>query len=301
MDNNLLKYLAFVKTVDTGSFTKAAASLNYAQSSISKMVADLEKEWGIVLLQRNKKGVGLTSSGELILPYARKILNDFEKIQEKVNEIHEIQSGIVRIGTFSSVAINWLPNIFSKFQEAYPKIDYEILLGDYDEVEKWIQEGRVDCGFLRLPAGGSFDTIILKKDEYKAVLPIDHPLAEKEMLGYEDLNDQPFLLLEHGGKTEVSELLEKNNAHPNVRFITWEDYAIMSMAERGLGIGILPEMILKRIPYQIAIRPFTKPYFREIALVMKDRRKLTPAAKKFTEYLKYKDIDQAAVNRVPVI
>lgn len=291
MDNNLLKYLAFVETVDKGSFTKAADSLNYAQSSISKMIADLEKEWGISLLQRNKKGVCLTSSGEQILPYARKILSDFEEMQQKVNSINGIQSGIVRIGTFSSVAINWLPDVFAKFQEDYPGIDYEMLLGDYDEVEKWIDEGRVDCGFLRLPVGSGFDVITLKRDEYKAVLPLNHPLTEKELLDYEDLNDQPFLLLEHGGKTEVSELLEKNNAHPNIRFITWEDYAIMSMVERGLGIGVLPEMILKRIPYQIAIRSFRTPYFREIALAMKDRKKLTPAAKKFIEYLKYRNVD----------
>lgn len=285
MDNNLLKYLAFVKTVDTGSFTKAAESLNYAQSSVSKMVADLEKEWGISLLQRNKKGICLTSSGKELLPYARKILSDFEEIEQKVNAINGIQSGIVRIGTFSSVAINWLPDIFAKFQEDYPEIDYEMLLGDYDEVEKWINEGRVDCGFLRLPTRKNFDVISLKKDEYKAVLPVNHPLAAKEKLDYQDLNGQPFLLLERGGKTEVSELLETNDAHPNIRFITWEDYAIMAMVERGLGIGVLPEMILKRIPYQIAIRSFRNPYFREIALAMKDRTKLTPATEKFVEYL----------------
>ena len=201
MDNNLLKYMAFVKTVDTGSFTKAAKSLNYAQSSISKMIADLEKEWGISLLERNKKGVSLTSTGKQILPYARKILSDFEEMQQKVDAINGIQTGIVRIGTFSSVAINWLPDIFAKFQQNYPGIDYEMMLGDYDEVEKWIEEGRVDCGFLRLPADGNFDVISLKKDEYKAVLPVNHPLAKKELLDYEDLNEQPFLLLEHGGKT----------------------------------------------------------------------------------------------------
>lgn len=74
--------------------------------------------------------------------------NIIEEIQQKVNAINGIQSGIVRIGTFSSVAINWLPDVFAKFQEDYPWIDYEMLLGDYDEVEKWISEGRVDCGFL---------------------------------------------------------------------------------------------------------------------------------------------------------
>ena len=291
MDNNLLKYLAFVETVDKGSFTKAAESLDYAQSSISKMIADLEKEWGISLLQRNKKGVCLTSSGEQLLPYARKILKDFEEMQQKVHAMNGIQSGRVRIGTFSSVAINWLPNIFSKFQKDYPGIDYEMLLGDYDEVEKWIDEGRVDCGFLRLPSANNFDVISLKQDEYKAVLPPNHPLAQKEFLDYKDLDEQPFLLLEHGGKTEVSELLETYNVHPNIRFTTWEDYAIMSMVEKGLGIGILPELIMKRIPYQIAIRPFRTPYFREIVLAMKDRSQLNPAVKMFIEYLKYRDMD----------
>ena len=182
MDNNLLKYIAFVETVDKGSFTKAAESLNYAQSSVSKMIADLEKEWGVVLLQRNKKGVCLTSSGEQILPFVRRILNDFGELQGKVNEIKGIQSGIVKIGTFSSVAINWLPNIFAKFQEDYPGIDYEMLLGDYEEVERWIEEGRVDCGFLRLPANTDLDVIKLKSDEYKAVLPVNHPLTQKEKL-----------------------------------------------------------------------------------------------------------------------
>lgn len=294
MDNNLLKYLAFVETVDKGSFTKAANSLNYAQSSISKMIADLEKEWGFPLLERNKKGVYLTSSGKQLLPYARKILSDFEEMQQQVHAINGIQSGTVRIGTFSSVAINWLPNIFSKFQEDYPKIDYEILLGDYDDIEKWIDEGRVDCGFLRLPSCTNFDIISLKQDEYKAVLPMNHPLAQKDFLDYKDLNEQPFLLLEHGGKTEVSELLEKYNIHPNIRFTTWEDYAIMSMVEKGLGIGVLPEMILKRIPYQVAIRPFRTPYFREIVLAMKDQKKMTPAIEKFIEYLKYRE-------RIPAI
>lgn len=67
-------------------------------------------------------------------------------------------------------------------------------------------------------------------------------------------------------------MLEKNHAHPNIRFTTWEDYAIMSMVERGLGIGVLPDMILKRIPYQIAIRSFRNPYFREIGLVMRQNK-----------------------------
>lgn len=286
MDNNLLKYLAFVKTVEKGSFTKAAQDLNYAQSSISKMVADLEKEWGLILLERNRNGICLTSAGEQILPLARTILNDFQALEGCVDQINGIQSGIVRIGTFSSVAINWLPDIFAELQKDYPGIDYEMLLGDYTEVEHWIEEGRVDCGFLRLPASSALDTISLKQDEYKVVLPMDHPLTQKEKIDIHDLENQPFLLLEHGGKTEVSELLERDHVHPDIRFTTWEDFAIMAMVEKGLGIGILPDMILRRIPYKLEIRSLEVPYYREIGLALKNRNRLTPATQKFIEYLK---------------
>lgn len=285
MDNNLLKYIAFVETVELGSFTKAAQKLNYAQSSVSKMIADLEKEWGVILLERSRAGICLTSSGEQILPYVRNIINDYRKLDDFVNQMNGIETGMVRIGTFSSVAINWLPDIFAEFQKDYPGIEYELLLGDYDEVERWIAEGRVDCGFLRKPSDTSLDVIELKDDEYKVVLPAGHPLAKKKKIRIEQLNDQPFLLLEHGGKTEVSDILEQSNVHPDIRFTTWEDFAIMSMVEKGLGIGILPDMILKRIPYQLEIRPLAKPYYRKICLAVKNKEQLTPATRKFMEYL----------------
>lgn len=290
MDNHLQKYLAFVKTVEKGSFTKAAEDLNYAQSSISKMIGDLEKKWNLTLLERNRNGVCLTSAGEQILPYIRRILNDHQELEGMIHQINGIQTGMVRIGTFASVAINWLPNIFAKFQKDYPGIEYEMLLGDYDEVEQWIEDGRVDCGFLRKPSNPALDTILLKKDEYKVILPIGHPLANEKTIKIELLNDHPFLLLEHGGKTEVSDLLEKNHVHPNIRFTTWEDFSIMSMAERGLGIGILPDMILQRIPYQLEIRSLEEPYYREIYLAMKNRKRLTPATQKFVEYLKFREM-----------
>lgn len=289
MENHLLKYLAFVKTVEKGSFTRAAQELAYAQSSVSKMVADLETEWGMTLLERSKSGVCLTSAGEQIMPFLRKVLKDYSELEGQICRMNGIETGEVRIGTFSSVAINWLPNIFSALQKDYPGIEFEMLLGDYDEVERWIREGRVDCGFLRLPAGPGFDTILLTEDEYKVVLPKGHPLAAHETVSIEALNDQPFLLLEHGGKTEVTALLERYQVHPAIRFTTWEDFAILAMVEKGLGIGILPDMILRRIPYKVEIRSLQEPYYRSIGLVMKHQAHLTPAVKKFIEYLPFRE------------
>ena len=288
MDNPLLKYLAFIKTVERGSFTRAAQELDYAQSSISKMVADLESEWGMTLLERSKNGVCLTSAGEQILPFLRKVLNDHQELEGQICRMNGLETGVVRIGTFASVAINWLPNIFAALQRDYPGIEYEMLLGDYDEVEQWIKEGRVDCGFLRLPTRIRFDTILLKQDEYKVVLPAGHYLAERETVAIEDLNALPFLLLEHGGKTEVSDLLERFHVQPDIRFTTWEDFAIMAMVEKGMGVSILPDMILQRIPYRVEIRSLQSPYYRSIGLAIKNQKHITPAVKRFIDYLPFR-------------
>ncbi len=288
MENPLLKYLAFVKTVERGSFTGAARELDYAQSSVSKMVADLENEWGMTLLERSKNGVRLTSAGEQVLPFLRKILYEHRELEGQILRMNGIESGIVRIGTFASVAIHWLPNIFAAMQMDYPGIEYEMLLGDYDEVEKWVREGRVDCGFLRLPTLPQFDAILLQQDEYKLVLPPGHRLAEKDSIDIKELQGLPFLLLEHGGKTEVSMLLERFHVQPDIRFTTWEDFAIMAMVEKGMGVSILPDMILRRIPYQLEIRPLQEPYYRPIGLAVKNQKHLTPAVKKFIDYLPYR-------------
>ncbi len=289
MDNNLQKYQAFITTVDCGSFTKAAGILGYAQSSISKMIADLEAEWNITLLERSRAGVQPTSDGLAMLPYARNLLNSYQKVQEQAASLSGITTGLIRIGTFSSVAAHWLPTIIQRFQKDYPGIRYEFLLGDYEEIEQWIFEGRVDCGFLRLPTKPEYETISLAVDEYVAVLPVDHPLTTKDMLCPQDLNDQPFMLLEHGGKTEVSEYLEAHLLKPDIRFTTWDDYAILSMVENGLGIGILPRLILQRIPYKVEIRSFSEPLYREIGLAMRNSKLISAAVTKFIEYLKYRD------------
>ena len=178
MDKNLQKYMAFVKTVEYGSFTKAADMLHYSQSGVSRMIHDLEQEWKVVLLERGKAGVRLTGDGIKILPHAKAVCMEYEKLQMQVDELNGLRSGMIRIGTFSSVATHWLPNIIKEFQKDYPGIDYELLLGDYTEIEEWIAEGRVDCGFLRLPTVPDFETIFLDQDDLRVILPENHPLAE---------------------------------------------------------------------------------------------------------------------------
>lgn len=291
MDMNLLKYLAFVKTVEYGSFTKASEILNYSQSGISRMIGDLEKEWKLTLLERSRSGVKLTSDGSRLLPYAKSLCDEYQKLQMQVDDLHGVQSGLIRIGTFSSVATHWLPNIIKAFQKDYPGIDYELLLGDYTEIEEWIAEGRVDCGFLRLPTRPDFETIVLHQDRLMAILPENHPLAALDQVPLSGLCSEPFMLLERGAKAEVSEVFERNHLQPRVHFTTWDDYAIMSMVESGLGISILPELILKRVPYRIVAKELDVPASRTIALSIRDKKTASLAVKRFMEYLDYRNPD----------
>ena len=288
MDMNLQKYLSYVKTVEYGSFTKAAEMLSYSQSGISRMISDLEQEWGISLLERGKNGVKPTSDGLKLLPYVQNLCADFDKLKMQVDELNGLQSGLIRIGTFSSVATHWLPNIIKEFQKDYPNMDYELLLGDYTEIEEWIHTGRVDCGFLRLPTRSDFETVFLQKDRLMAVIPENHPMCDREKFPVTALCDEPFMLLEKGAKAEISDIFERNHLTPDVRFTTWDDYAVMSMVESGLGIAILPELILKRIPYRIIAKELDVPAYRDIGLALRNKKTASLAVKRFMNYLQYR-------------
>ena len=285
---NIQKFMAFVKTVEFGSFTKAAESLSYTQSGVSRMINDLEKEWRVSLLERDRSGVRLTSDGLRLLPLAKRVCEDYQKLQMQVDDLNGLQSGLIRIGTFSSVATHWLPKIIQKFQQDYPGIDYDLQLGYYPDIERWIADGSVDCGFLRLPTNPEFETIELQKDKLLVVLPENHPFAAAEKFPVAELSNYPFMMLEKGASAEISEVFERNGISPRVHFTTLDDYAVMSMVERGLGISILPELILQRVPYRIVTKELDVPAYRTISLALRDKKTASLAVKKFLKYLQYR-------------
>ena len=289
MDSSILKYSAFVKTVESGSFTKAAELLNYSQSGISRMIGDLEKEWKVVLLERSRAGVRLTSDGQKLLPYAKSVCEEYRKLKMQIDDINGLAAGKIRIGTFSSVATHWLPNIIKRFRNDYPNIEFELLLGYYPEIEEWIANGRVDCGFLRLPTKIDAETVFLLRDELFAVLPKGHRLENKEEISLSEICEEPFILLEKGNGAEVSELFDRCGLTPKETIKTLDDYAVMSMVEKGLGVGIMPGLILRRIPYDIVIKKLSVPAYRDIAFAVRDRKTVSLAVKRFEDYLQYRN------------
>ncbi|WP_198361108.1 LysR family transcriptional regulator [Tatumella citrea] len=283
MDTNIQKYKAFLSVVEHGSFTRAAEKIFYSQSGISRMINDLESEWGISLFERSRSGVRLTAEGSHLLPFARSVYEEYQKLLAEVDAVNGLHSGTVRIGTFSSVAVHWLPDMLSRFRTRYPDIHFELVPGDYHEIEQWIAEGSVDCGFTRLPARQSLKTLFLKRDDYLVVMPEDHPLAEQDRVPLQALCDYPFLLLEKGSNNEISEIFRQHHLRPQVRYTLWDDYAVMAMVGKNLGISLLPRLILQNIPYRLITRETTPSVSRDIGLAYRDTHSLSRAARQFID------------------
>ena len=281
---NVQKYEAFIKTVELGSLTKAANHLGYTQSGISHMINALEEELGATLLLRDRSGVKITPEGTQLLPYIRNICNSHRDLIDKANRLHGLEFGLIRIGTFSSISCHWLPVLIKTFQEEHPNIDFELLHGDYTEIENWVNEGRIDFGFLSLPSIAAFENIMLKQDRLMVILPQNHPLAKEDSFPVEKLSDEPFILLEEGTYNEITQIFEDNHIIPNVRYKVRDDYTIMSMVESGLGISILPELVLYRNPYHIIIKELNIHSYRKLGIALKNTKQTSVAVKSFLDY-----------------
>lgn len=265
---SLKKYEAFVKTVELGSLTKAAEALGSTQSRISHVLSDLEREYGLTLLRRSRGGVELTEAGAMILPKMQAVLQKDRELQALVEDIRGADAGMVRLGAFTSVAVHWLPGMIRVFQEAHPRTELEMHNGDYHDMEQWLQQGKVDLGFVTLPAPLGVRAIPLAQDPLVAILPKGHRLAALERIPIQELDQDPFISLLQSSSHDIHRALDNAGVHPNIRFTTKDDYAIIAMVEQGLGISIVPQLLLGGRTQNLVVRPLEPQAFRTIALAI---------------------------------
>lgn len=279
------RYIALQKIIETGSFTKAAEALGYTQSSISQMISSLENELAIKLLTRSRTGVKLTIEGAELYPFIERSIIQYQAMQEKANEIKGLETGIIRVGTISSVTCHWLPGLIKGFQKIYPHVQFLFHQGDYTLIPEWIKTGAVDFGFVTPPAAPDLKTIPVKDGEMLAVLSKNHPLAQNKNVSIKELTNEPFILLEEGHYSEPINAFHAAGLEPNVKYTVHDDYAIMTMVEAELGVSILAELMLRRTNFDIVCLPVEPPIYRTLAIGYKDKESLPIASKYFIEYL----------------
>lgn len=280
------RYIALQKILELGSFTKAADSLGFTQSSISQMISSLENELSMKLLTRSRHGIKLTLEGAKLYPYIERTLYQYQAMHEKANEIKGLDTGIIRVGTITSITCHWMPQLIKGFQERYPRVQFLFHQGDYTSIPEWIHTGAVDFGFVSPSAVTDLKIEPIKEGEMLAVLPKHHPLAIKKDIRLEELVKEPFILLEEGQYSEPLEAFQSANLTPDIKYTIHDDYAIMTMVEAGLGVSILAELMLRRTNYDIVCLPINPPIYRTLAIAYKDKDSLPIASKYFIEYLK---------------
>lgn len=212
-------------------------------------------------------------------------------MQEKANEIKGLETGIIRVGTVSSITCHWMPILIKGFQEIYPHVQFLFHQGDYTLISEWIRTGEVDFGFITPAAAPDLKTISIKNGEMLAVLPKTHPLANSTSVPLEKLTKEPFILLEEGHFSEPVNAFHDAGLEPSIKYIIHDDYAIMTMVEAGLGVSILAELMLRRTNFNIACLPIEPPVYRSLAVGYKDQDSIPIASKYFIEYLtEHKDL-----------
>lgn len=282
---NTIKCQIFLKAVELGSITRAAEDMGYTQSAVSRSIADLEREWNVTLLTRNKDGVVLTTQGESLLPDIQALCNAQRTLETQVSALHGLTSGTLRVGTFTSVSIHWLPGIMKEFLALYPSIRFQLVSRwEFTEVEELVRRGLVDCGFLGLPAGDSLDISFLRRDRLLAVLPPDHPLAGAPYYPMARLTQDPFILIQENWDMEISRIFQEEGLRPNVQYTLSDDFAILAMVEQGLGVSILSEMLVRSTSRHVAAIPLERPRYREIGLAVRRGGPIPPLTRRFRDF-----------------
>ena len=229
--------------------------------------------------------MNLTDDGQRIMPSVRGMLNYYEQLNQTVSAIRGLDFGTVRIGAFTSVAVHWLPGVIKEFQRDYPNVDIKLLNGDYHDVEKWLTEGSVDLGFVNLPANLNCECIALMEDRLLAILPPDHKFASYPKFPLVECETEAFITLLETSNHDANKALSAAGIKPNIKFSTKDDYAIIAMVEQGLGISIMPELLLRGRHDNVAVKELVPPSKRTIGLAIGETSSQSPATRKFADYI----------------
>ena len=285
---SLAKYEILLKVAECGSFTRAAQQLNFTQSGISHAVSSLETELGTTLVVRSHGGVSLTADGRALLPCFREMCALQHQLEQKAADLRGLDTGLVRVATFTSVSEKWMPYILKSFQELYPKIEFELLPSNFNsEITEWVAHGQADCGFVSLPVESHLDSWLLQRDQWKVIVPCNHPLAGRDPFPPEALEKYPVILLDEGDDYEIQEVFDTLNIRPNIQYTVQQDQTILAMVSSGLGISIIEELMLQRCVYPLVSCRLPRPFYRNIGICVKDKNALSLSTQRFIDHVRH--------------
>jgi len=261
-----LTYLrTFREVVKKGSYTKAAETLGYAQSSVTTQIQKLEAAYGAVLLERFGRGMRLTLAGEALLRYA----DEIARLHDESKEVVSKQSkGTLSVGTIETLAAFYLPPYLQAYRERFPEINVTLQPGNEPQIIESVKEGELDVGIILDPpfSDPELHTTVLREEQLVIIAHPDHRFAGQEEIRLEDIESESLILTEDGCTYRAMLLKLLRNGHIGYR-LAYEFgnlEAIKQCVTYGLGIALLPRIAVAEAVRQgqVVAIPFVHPECR---------------------------------------
>ena len=235
---------SFVAIVEEGSLTRAAGRLHLAQQSLSQQLRQLEAQYGAALLERTSRGVRLTAVGRVLLPEARKLLAEADRVTALVRQAASGEIGPLRVGFLSSVANYLMPPVVRAFRERHPAVDLQAQEVSIAKLVAGLRNGEFDAGLTRPPLVDDLATEHLLDEPVAAVLPEGHPLAGRDEIALAELADESWLLTARSSwppwHREYDRAFARAGFVPRVVQRGTSPQNLLALVAAGLGVTRLP-------------------------------------------------------------
>lgn len=290
MTHELRQVRAFLKVAELESFTRAAAELYVSQSALTVQVKQLEEELGVLLLDRNKRGVTITAAGRDLLEPLRRLVADSEAIAKYACDLSAVRAGAVTIAALPSIAAELLPGAIRRFMRRHAEVRITVHDVVADRVRELVVKRAVDLGLgTAAPQDRELLAKPLYQDRLAAFVAAGHPLAKKPEVSLHEVLQYELLLpnRESSVRRIVEAAMGRDRERARIRHETNFMPTALGMARAGLGVAILPESAAGRNEPGLTRIRFEKPLLnRQISLLMRRDRSLSPAAAAFVECLR---------------
>lgn len=275
---------AFIECVEKGSISAAAEALGYTPSAVSQLIAGLEKELGLKLLNRSQKGVKLTSEGAGLVPLIRAYLAREREIYQYASELKGVVMGNLTIASYPSVATHWLPQVVRQFKNDFPGVHINIKEGVRPDIFKCFEQNEADLAFLVYADPMPYEWIPLAEVPLLAALPEDHPLAGLEKFPVKECENYDFILGSWGNELEVINVFNKYDIHPDIKYTTQDTPATLAMVKMGLGISLVNALSARIWNEHLVKIPLDPPENITFGIAIPSMENLSNAARKFLSY-----------------
>lgn len=289
MEIKHLKY--FVDVARLKSFSKAAQVNFVSQSTISKIIRDLESDLASPLFIRSSKFVELTPAGERLFLQAAKIVEMFQSVTRYFQDELTMEKGLLRIGLPPITGATVFGHLLGRFKRRHAGIDIQLFEYGSKNVETAVQEGAIDVGIVcSKPQDGAYGMVLFPKDPLKVVVHPSHPLAALSQIDLRDLEEENFVLFRKDFSLHDAILRRCKVAGfvPNVILETTQRELMTQIVEANLGITLLPAQIADSLnPRQMTAIPLMDPQINlEMALIWNTKQYVSHAAQLWIDFVR---------------